>query len=163
VVRFRDLSGDRLARAEIEARYGLLLTEVEAMRAMLAAAPMPVWIRDARGRLAWLNAAYAAAVEANDPAGAIARGLELLDSPRRPQAARAGRLPHLARRPPLRLPFGRGARAMVAPARRADAPRHRQSQSAGRDDLDLRERHRAPRPREPLQFADPRPGRDARP
>ena len=83
VVRFRDLSGDRLARAEIEARYGLLLAEVEAMRAMLAAAPMPVWIRDARGRLAWVNAAYAAAVEANDPAGAITRGLELLDSPSR--------------------------------------------------------------------------------
>jgi PAS domain-containing protein len=83
VVRFRDLSGDRLARAEIEARYGLLLAEVEAMRAMLAAAPMPVWIRDARGRLAWVNGAYAAAVEASDPAGAITRGLELLDSPSR--------------------------------------------------------------------------------
>ena len=38
------------------------------MRAMLAAAPMPIWIRDARGRLAWVNGAYAAAVEANDPA-----------------------------------------------------------------------------------------------
>src|SRR6185503_3437585 len=61
VVRFRDLSGDRLARAEIEARYSLLLAEVEAMRAMLAAAPMPVWIRDARGRLAWVNGAYAVA------------------------------------------------------------------------------------------------------
>src|SRR5436190_2125372 len=83
VVRFRDLSGDRLARAEIEGRYGLLLAEVEAMRAMLAAAPMPVWIRDARGRLAWVNGAYAAAVEANDATGAITRGLELLDSPSR--------------------------------------------------------------------------------
>jgi signal transduction histidine kinase len=89
VVRFRDLSGDRLARAEIEARYSLLLTEVEAMRATLAAAPMPVWIRDGRGRLAWVNGAYAAAVEANDPAGAIARGLELLDSPSRQLIASA--------------------------------------------------------------------------
>jgi signal transduction histidine kinase len=89
VVRFRDLSGDRLARAEIEARYGLLLAEVEAMRAMLAAAPMPAWIRDARGNLAWVNAAYAAAVEANDAAGAVARGLELLDGPSRQQIAAA--------------------------------------------------------------------------
>jgi len=87
VVRFRDLSGDRLARAEIEARYGLLLAEVEAMRAMLGAAPMPAWIRDGRGHLAWVNAAYAAAVEANDPAGAVARGLELLDGPSRQQIA----------------------------------------------------------------------------
>jgi signal transduction histidine kinase len=85
VVRFRDLSGDRLARAEIEARHATLLAEVEAMRAMLAATPMPVWIRDARARLTWVNRAYAAAVEAGEPASAVSRGLELLDSPGRQQ------------------------------------------------------------------------------
>jgi signal transduction histidine kinase len=79
VVRFRDLTGDRLARAEIETRYNLLTAEVEAMRAMLAAAPMPIWLRDAGGRLLWVNAAYAAAVEASSGADAVKRGLELLD------------------------------------------------------------------------------------
>jgi signal transduction histidine kinase len=85
VVRFRDLSGDRLARAEIETRYNLLLAEVDAMRAMLSAAPMPVWLRDDNGNLAWVNAAYAAAVEAADEADAVRRGLELIDSAGRQQ------------------------------------------------------------------------------
>ena len=79
VARFRDLSGDRLARADIEARYDLLEAEVEAMRAMFSVAPMPIWLRDETGRLVWVNAAYATAVEAVDEADAADRGLELLD------------------------------------------------------------------------------------
>jgi signal transduction histidine kinase len=80
VARFRDLSGERLARAEIEARHDLLATEVETTRAMLASAPMPIWLRDEHGALVWVNAAYAAAVEAKDDAEAITHGLELLDT-----------------------------------------------------------------------------------
>jgi signal transduction histidine kinase len=80
VARFRDLTGERLARAEIESRYELLAAEMATMRAMLAAAPMPIWLRDKKGGLAWTNAAYAAAVEATDNAEAVAHGLELLDT-----------------------------------------------------------------------------------
>jgi signal transduction histidine kinase len=80
VARFRDLTGERLARAEIEARHDLLATEVETTRAMLASAPMPIWLRDEHGALVWVNAAYAAAVEAKDDAEAITHGLELLDT-----------------------------------------------------------------------------------
>ncbi len=80
VARFRDLDGDRLARADLEARYDLLEAEVEAMRAMFSVAPMPIWLRDETGRLVWVNAAYAAAVEAADETDAAARSLELLDS-----------------------------------------------------------------------------------
>jgi hypothetical protein len=49
VARFRDLSGDRLARAEVEARYDQLVAEVETLKAALSAAPMPIWLRDASG------------------------------------------------------------------------------------------------------------------
>jgi signal transduction histidine kinase len=80
VARFRDLTGERLARAEIEARHDQLAAEMETMRAMLAAAPMPIWLRDTKGALIWTNAAYAAAVEAKDSAEAIAHNLELLDT-----------------------------------------------------------------------------------
>ena len=80
VVRFRDLTGERLARAEIETRHDLLATEVETTRAMLASAPMPIWLRDEKGALVWVNAAYAAAVEAKDDKAAVALGLELLDA-----------------------------------------------------------------------------------
>jgi signal transduction histidine kinase len=89
VARFRDLTGERLARAEIEARHDLLADEVEATRAMLASAPMPIWIRDRDERLAWVNAAYAAAVEAGDDAEAVAHGLELLDTSARGAIASA--------------------------------------------------------------------------
>ena len=79
VARFRDLTGERLARAEIETRHDLLAAEVATTRAMLASAPMPIWLRDREGRLVWVNAAYAAAVEAGDDAEAVAHELELLD------------------------------------------------------------------------------------
>jgi signal transduction histidine kinase len=80
VARFRDLTGERLARAEIEARHDLLAAEITTMRAMLAAAPMPIWLRDKKGALVWANAAYAGAVEAKDNTEAVAHGLELLDT-----------------------------------------------------------------------------------
>lgn len=80
LVRFRELTGDRLARAEVEAEHQLLAAEVDAMRAMLSAAPMPIWLRDTQGRLAWVNTAFVAAVEAKDEADALERQLELLDS-----------------------------------------------------------------------------------
>jgi signal transduction histidine kinase len=91
VVRFRDLTGDRLAHAEIEAKYQLLAAEVDAMRAMLSAAPMPVWLRDSDDRLVWVNAAYASAVEAVGEVDAVERGLELLDSTARHMIAEAHR------------------------------------------------------------------------
>jgi signal transduction histidine kinase len=80
VARFRDLSGERLARAEIEARHDLLAAEVETTRAMLASAPMPIWLRDEHGTLVWVNHAYATAVEAKDDEEAVGHGLELLDT-----------------------------------------------------------------------------------
>jgi PAS domain-containing protein len=80
VVRFRDLSGERLALAELEARHDRLWTEAASLRAILDAAPAPAWLRGRDGRLAWVNAAYAAAVEAADASAAAERGSELLDT-----------------------------------------------------------------------------------
>jgi signal transduction histidine kinase len=80
MVRFRDLSGDALARAELEARYALLEAEVEAMRAMFAASPMPIWLRDEKRQLLWANAAYVQAVGGESEADVLARSMELIDS-----------------------------------------------------------------------------------
>ena len=80
LVRFRDLSGDTLAHAELEARYALLDAEVEAMRAMFAASPMPIWLRDEKRQLLWANGAYVEAVGAESEADVLSRGLELIDS-----------------------------------------------------------------------------------
>ena len=89
VARFRDLTGDRLALAKLQASHEQLAAEVETMRATLDSAPMPIWLRDDSGALVWVNNAYAAAVEAADAEDAIARGLELLDSPARRMIATA--------------------------------------------------------------------------
>jgi signal transduction histidine kinase len=63
-----------------------------------------VWARDQRGRLIFVNSAYARAVEASDSADAVACKLELLDRTARDELARAhatgeayaGRLPAIA-------------------------------------------------------------------
>src|SRR5690606_18083766 len=109
VARFRDLTGERLARAEVEARHDVLAAEVETTRAMLASVPMPIWLRDTNGALVWVNHAYAAAVEAKDDVQAVAHGLELMDISAREQIAQA----HVAN--PV---FTRRLPAIVAGARR---------------------------------------------
>jgi signal transduction histidine kinase len=89
VLRLRDVTGARLETASLAERCRELEQEMASLRQMLDAAPMPIWVRNANGKLVFANRAYAAAVEAADPADAVARGLELLDSPVREDAARA--------------------------------------------------------------------------
>ena len=109
IARFRDLTGERLARAEADARSAVFAGELETTRAMLAAAPMPVWLRDTKGGLVWVNAAYARAVEAKDAGEAVAHGLELLDTNSR-GIIRAGHAENVV--------FSRRMSAVVAGARR---------------------------------------------
>ncbi|MEF3364919.1 ATP-binding protein [Methylocystis sp. 9N] len=84
VLRIREVSGDRLELIGLRARYAEAQSEILGFRALLEALPAPAWIRSGAGALAFVNSAYARAVEAKDAADAIARGLELLD-----QSARA--------------------------------------------------------------------------
>jgi signal transduction histidine kinase len=101
VLRLRDVSGIEQELLDLAARHDQLLSDVETMKALLDSLPSPVWARDNDGRLAFVNSAYARAVEAESPADAVARELELLDRPAREDVARArasretyvGRLP----------------------------------------------------------------------
>ncbi len=89
VVRLRDVGGVRRDFAEISTRHRKLLGEVESLHTLVAALPSPIWARDENGALTFVNHAYACAVEAKDPADAVARGLELLDQPVREELSRA--------------------------------------------------------------------------
>lgn len=89
VLRIREVSGDRLELIGLRERHAAAQNELAGLRALLDASPAPVWIRDAEGRLSFVNSAYASAVEAKDPADAIARGLELLEQPARTAAAQS--------------------------------------------------------------------------
>ncbi|HOV03978.1 MAG TPA: ATP-binding protein [Kaistiaceae bacterium] len=84
-----DLDGDRLELASTSRRHATLQRDVEGIRKLLEALPMPVWLRDADGALAWVNAAYAKAVDAADPEAAVAAGTELLDTAGRENLARS--------------------------------------------------------------------------
>jgi signal transduction histidine kinase len=88
VMRLRDVSGIKSDLAELSARHQQLLDHIGALRTLIDALPSPVWARDATGRLTFVNAAYAAAVEAADANDAVERGLELLDSDERDEATK---------------------------------------------------------------------------
>lgn len=91
VMRIRDVSGDRLELTRLREQHGKALAEVEALRTLLDTVNDPVWMRDAGGRLTWVNQAYARAVEAKDANQAVVDGAELLDRAARDAAADARR------------------------------------------------------------------------
>jgi signal transduction histidine kinase len=101
VLRLKDAGGVKRQLLDLAGRHAALLSEIASLRTLIERLPSPVWTRDATGRLTFVNAAYARAVEAPNAAVAVERSLELLDSPARENIARArtlagayaGRLP----------------------------------------------------------------------
>jgi signal transduction histidine kinase len=88
VMRLRDVSGIKGELVALAARHDRLVGDMMALRSLVDALPFPVWARDQEGRLDFVNAAYASAVEARDPTEAVERNLELLDKSTRDEAAR---------------------------------------------------------------------------
>ncbi|MBA5776987.1 PAS-domain containing protein [Stappia sp. F7233] len=88
VLRLRDLTGERRAQAALSARHQELSRELEAMKRLFEALGAPAWQRDADGKLVWVNGAYAAAVDAGNPAQVVASGSEFLDDSGRKGVAR---------------------------------------------------------------------------
>jgi signal transduction histidine kinase len=89
VLRIRDLTGAQNELAALAASHEQLRRDVDTVAHLLEALPAPVWARDGRGRLTWVNAAYARAVEARDGADAVARNMEILDPGARDSALNA--------------------------------------------------------------------------
>jgi len=101
VLRLKDASSIKRELMDLTARHEAVERDLAALRALIEKLPSPAWIRNAAGRLAFVNVAYAQAVEVGNGAEAVERGLELLDSQARENIARvraaggtyAGRLP----------------------------------------------------------------------
>ncbi|HYS48626.1 MAG TPA: ATP-binding protein [Xanthobacteraceae bacterium] len=89
ILRIRDLSGIKRDLVELAARHQNLLRDIDTVRTLIEALPSPIWARHADGRLAFVNPAYAHAVEAKDGADAVARNLDLLDRSARDGLERA--------------------------------------------------------------------------
>jgi signal transduction histidine kinase len=79
VLRLRDLSRTERNLAELATAHRELQSETEALRILVDRLPAPVWVRDAAGRLVFVNEAYARAVDATDSVVAVSQGAELLN------------------------------------------------------------------------------------
>ncbi len=88
LLRLRETSEERREIAELRETLDEARRGVAALAALLDAIPQPVWRRNREGGLAWVNMAYAAAVEAPSREAALDQGLELLDRPARETVAR---------------------------------------------------------------------------
>lgn len=80
LVRFRELTGDRLAVTTLEAQVRSLSANIAAFEAVLNAAGTPAWLREATGKLIWVSRRFAEAVDAVSPDEAARHGLEFLDA-----------------------------------------------------------------------------------
>ena len=76
-LRFRPLAGERRNIAALAHEAHKLGKQVERLSAVLDAAPLPVWLRGADGKLVWVNQAYAASVEAPDGDVVVKAGTEI--------------------------------------------------------------------------------------
>jgi signal transduction histidine kinase len=123
VLRLRGVTGVARELAELNARYDRMTGETESLRALIDALSSPVWVRDLAGALLSVNPAFARAVDAKEPADAVARGLEMLGRAPRDEASRsraAGKL-YAARVPAIVSGQRRTLDVLDVPTRRGSA------------------------------------------
>lgn len=89
VLRLRDVVGYRRDLARILDQHRELGRDIKVCRALLDAMPLPVWIRDARGRIAWANDAYVRAADGTSLAEVRQSQLELLETRQRERVTEA--------------------------------------------------------------------------
>ena len=77
-VRFIALNNLRAELAELKIERDRLMTSISTFQNLLDAIDLPVWQRDAEGKLTWVNQAYGEAVEAVSTDEAVREGREFL-------------------------------------------------------------------------------------
>jgi signal transduction histidine kinase len=79
VLILRALSAERLEQVHLQERIAGLELETGSLRNLIDSLPDAAWIRDGKGRLTWVNSAYAEALGVAKPEFVIEGQLELLD------------------------------------------------------------------------------------
>jgi signal transduction histidine kinase len=123
ILRLREVSGIKQELAELARCHQKHLDDSTALRALIDAMPAPVWARDDAGKLAFVNQAYARAVEAKDGAEAIERSVELFDRGARSELlhAHAGGQSYSGRLPAVVAGQRRSFEVLTVPAARGSA------------------------------------------
>lgn len=83
ILRLRDVAGYKQDLARILDQHRQLTRDVRTGRALLNALPTPAWLRNADGRIEWVNTAYVKAVDAADDSEVREKQIELLESRQR--------------------------------------------------------------------------------
>ncbi len=83
ILKIRDMTSGREEMAVLSDEHRQLGRHMDMTRALYDALPMPVWFRDAQGRLEWVNAAYARAVDAASAQQVCEQQIEFLNTRQR--------------------------------------------------------------------------------
>jgi signal transduction histidine kinase len=123
MLRLKDVSGVKRELADLLTRFQKQTDDVDAFRALVESLPSPIWARDEAGKLIYVNAAYARAVEAKDGAETVQRGIELFDRAAREELFRAHEAakPFAGRLPAIVAGSRRAFDVLAYPARRGSA------------------------------------------
>ncbi len=78
IVRFLSLSEGHRMQARLKLENQRLAVDHDNLLGLIDSLNMPFWLREADGRLKWVNRAYATAVEASEPDHAVTTGREFL-------------------------------------------------------------------------------------
>ena len=76
-LKFRPLSGERQQITELNYDARKLGLQVERLSAILDSAPLPIWLRNSDGTLAWVNNAYVKALEVDASDMVLKSGIEI--------------------------------------------------------------------------------------
>lgn len=79
LLQMRILEGEEHDRAQLEHETARLSRELGRLTTLLDQVPMPVWSRDEKGQLCWINEAYRKAVDGASIDNVVNEQLELLD------------------------------------------------------------------------------------
>jgi signal transduction histidine kinase len=88
-LKIRDITGNRKEMAALSSDRKQLSQDVNVSRSLYDAIPMLVWFRDEKGKLDWVNQAYANAVDATNSQEVCEKQIEFLDKRQRSAAQQA--------------------------------------------------------------------------
>jgi signal transduction histidine kinase len=89
ILRLRDVAGYKRDVARVVDQHRVLTRDIAMARALFDALPMPIWMRNADGRLEWVNAAYARSVDVADGPTVVEHQVELLETRQRERVKKA--------------------------------------------------------------------------
>ena len=82
-VRIREIGSERAEYARMKNDHHELVDQFKTIENLFEQLPMPIWLRNAGGKLSWINKAYADALEISDTKQAIGTDWNLFDQEQR--------------------------------------------------------------------------------